>query len=1022
MYLSLKKRRFGKFFRKMFSTLFFAAAALLISLSVRAERLSFKIFTTENGLPQNVINRVMRDSRGFLWFSTEDGLSRFDGQVFVNYNIAEGLPHSQVNFALEAGDGSLWLATNGGIARMDAFVQRTNDNPKLFTIFSLTSTANKNSGVNRVNFLYQDRQNTIWAGTDDGLFRLEKNGDHENFRQVILKKSTADVSLVVRSIAGDSDGNLWIAAHNGGLFRLSRGGRVTHFSIHPTGGYDPVRAVLIDSQNELLVGHEQIGLLKMDVKSLAAFDEKDDYEMSEIESAVSRFAKSETLADKRIFSLFQSSDNHLWIGTATGIAEFDGANFQNYTQIQGLPETPYNWFAEDVNGNIWATTNQGAVKITRRGFVTFQQSEGIGVRSIWESADGELRVLTPDGKFHQLAGEKFVSVKPSFPIGTTFEFPQNVIQDSQGDLWAATKNGLYRFPKVKNFSALAKISPQKIKGLPGDFIMNLYEDSHRDIWISLADGKQKLVRWQRKTNTLQYFDESSGVPPDFIAAAFAEDAKGTLWAGNFGGGLLRYRNGSFAYFAVANGVEFGQAQALTIDKNDVLWMGTKSGGAWKISETDAEKPTFSQLTTKEGISSDNVTSIVEDALGRIYLGTERGIDWIDPKSGNIGHYSTVDGLNDNKIGISFRDSQCALWFGTANSLAKFIPQPLQLSFTPSIFITELQVAGKNLPLAELAQTAISGIEINSGQSPIVINFAGIDFAAGQALRFQHKLAGEDEWSAPTLSRSVNFANLASGNYQFLVRAVTSDGVTSQNAASVSFKILSPIYLRWWFLLLTTLIIGALIYLFYRSRFLLLLEMERIRKRIATDLHDDIGANLTRISLLSEMANQQAVNSIGNILTSIANIARESVASMNDIVWAIAPEHDSLLDLTRRMRQHAEEVFTYREIDLDFNAPVSDSKLSVNVRRDILLIFKEAVSNAAKYSDCRRVKIDFRIEHSILSLKISDDGKGFDYSKNSSGNGLLNMKTRAEKIGGKFEIQSVVEKGTSITVTISHDKK
>ncbi|MGI8555913.1 MAG: ATP-binding protein [Pyrinomonadaceae bacterium] len=288
------------------------------------------------------------------------------------------------------------------------------------------------------------------------------------------------------------------------------------------------------------------------------------------------------------------------------------------------------------------------------------------------------------------------------------------------------------------------------------------------------------------------------------------------------------------------------------------------------------------------------------------------------------------------------------------------------------------------------------------------------------MRFQHKLAGEDEWSASSPLRSVNFANLAPGNYQFLARAITSDGVTSQKAASVSFKILSPIYLRWWFLLLTSIIIGGLIYFFYRSRFLRLLEMERIRTRIATDLHDDIGANLTRISLLSEVANQQATNNGGeNILTSIADIARESVASMNDIVWAIAPEHDSLLDLTRRMRQHAEEVFTYREIDLDFNAPASDSKLSVNVRRDILLIFKEAVSNAAKYSDCRRVKIDFRIEHSILSLKISDDGKGFDYSKNSSGNGLLNMKTRAEKIGGKFEIQSVVEKGTSITVTIPH---
>ena len=151
-------------------------------------------------------------------------------------------------------------------------------------------------------------------------------------------------------------------------------------------------------------------------------------------------------------------------------------------------------------------------------------------------------------------------------------------------------------------------------------------------------------------------------------------------------------------------------------------------------------------------------------------------------------------------------------------------------------------------------------------------------------------------------------------------------------------------------LLRTSGIDDFLIMFYRYRLSRLLEMERMRTRIATDLHDDIGANLTRISLLSEVANQQ-IKSNGsneNLLPSIADIARESVASMNDIVWAISPEHDRLLDLTRRMRQHAEEVFSFRDVDLDFNAPASDLKLSVGVRRDVLLIFKEAVNNARNF--------------------------------------------------------------------------
>jgi len=200
-----------------------------------------------------------------------------------------------------------------------------------------------------------------------------------------------------------------------------------------------------------------------------------------------------------------------------------------------------------------------------------------------------------------------------------------------------------------------------------------------------------------------------------------------------------------------------------------------------------------------------------------------------------------------------------------------------------------------------------------------------------------------------------------------------------------------------------------IYSLYRARIAQLLEMERTRTRIATDLHDDIGANLTRIALLSEVANQQPGNDkIKTLLPSIADIARESVASMNDIVWAISPEHESLVDLTRRMRRHAEEVFAFRDIDLDFTAPTADSdlKLSVGARHDLLLIFKEVINNAARHSSCTKIEIAFCCDYSGLRLRIKDDGQGFNPAAlNSDGHGLRSMKRRAAALGGTLTIDS-----------------
>jgi signal transduction histidine kinase len=292
------------------------------------------------------------------------------------------------------------------------------------------------------------------------------------------------------------------------------------------------------------------------------------------------------------------------------------------------------------------------------------------------------------------------------------------------------------------------------------------------------------------------------------------------------------------------------------------------------------------------------------------------------------------------------------------------------------------------------------------------------------LRYQYRLEGTDaDWSLLSGQRTVTYGSLAPGRYSFVVRAMNSDGAVSAEPASVAFRILRPVWLRAWFLSAVGTAAGLVVYAMFRYRVRRVVEMANMRTRIATDLHDDIGANLTRIAMLSETA-RQALGADASAepnapLASIATIARESVSSMSDIVWAINPRRDSLLDLTRRMRQHAEELFTQRGIALRFDAPAEQDalKLSVDVRRDLLLIFKELVNNAARHSRCSRVEIDFHLDGSRLTLAVADNGVGFDKSTDSEGQGLTSMKRRAQRLKGAFEISSTKLAGTRAFVSV-----
>jgi signal transduction histidine kinase len=305
-----------------------------------------------------------------------------------------------------------------------------------------------------------------------------------------------------------------------------------------------------------------------------------------------------------------------------------------------------------------------------------------------------------------------------------------------------------------------------------------------------------------------------------------------------------------------------------------------------------------------------------------------------------------------------------------------------------------------------------------------IDFLGLGFGSGEVLRYQYKLEGSDaDWSPLSQQRTVTYASLASGRYTFTVRAVNSDGIMSVTPAAVAFTILRPIWQRPWFIALGLLATALATDALYRYRLGRVLEMANMRTRIATDLHDDIGANLTRIALLSEVATRQDASAgratPGTPSASIARIARESVGSMSDIVWAVNPARDSLLDLTRRMRQYAEETLVLSGIELRFEADEAreHQRLGGDIRRDLLLIFKEAVNNTARHSRCSRVVIEFGVHGSDLVLRVSDNGVGFDPTHESDGLGVLSMHRRAQRLKGTLVIMSSEGPGTTVTLTI-----
>ena len=1026
---------------------FVALSCLALTLlpgarSVSAQQLPVRTYTTADGLPRDLILRIVRDSHGFLWFCTGDGLSRFNGYEFTTYGVEQGLPHPVINDLLETRRGVYWVATNGGgVARFNPSPLQ-NEQPQISNLFTAYPVGDGPTS-SRVNVLYENRAGQVWAGTDGGLFLLEESSGQATFRRVSLNLGELEHLLVVRALVEDREGSLWVSTQGLGLVRYLPDGRTVRYMIQPWSLGDLVESLMFDPEGRLWVAHRGgagLVVFKPEPLPIAAGDKlltrtltasasgarspDQRVRLPAIPGEVFRYTTADGLASDLVGGgIFRSTDGRIWIGTDGGLTEFSDGRFRSYTTAQGLSSRSVWPGVEDRDGNLWLGSATGAMKITWSGFTTFGKADGLSnarVTSVFEDQRGELCVATEDSFINCFDGKRFTGVRPPVPReikGAGWGWNQITFQDHTGEWWLPTLYGLYRFRRVMSFEQLAHTPPKAIydqqRGqLPGTDVFRLFEDSRGDIWISIAGAVRNVVRWERATESFHVYSEAEGLPTYSPPTAYREDSAGNLWLGFYEGGLARYRDGRFRLFTQADGVAAGPVRALYLDHVGRLWVATSQGGVVRLDDPQADHPRFVSYTTADGLSSNGVSCIVEDKLGRMYFGTSRGLDQFDPQTKRVRHYTRADGLASNALTVAFRDRQGALWLGTDLGLSRLMPGPdPPQRQQPPILISGLRIAGDARPISALGETEVSGLVLNPTQNQLSIDFVGLGFAPGEGLKYQYKLAGaNEEWSAPTDQRTINYASLSPGRYRFMVRAVTADGIISPTPATITFTILRPIWQRWWFVTLVALTFGLGAAAIYRNRVRRLIELERVRTRIAADLHDDIGASLSLMAMLSEVARRQALQGnfkVGDSLSSIAASSRELIDAMSDIVWAINPNKDRFSELVKRMRRFASDVFSSRDIALQFDAAGHDHdfKLGADARREIFFIVKEGVNNIARHSACTEAVIILKVQDRSLIVELRDNGKGFAPSEANEGNGLNSMRARARKLGGDFELVS-----------------
>ncbi len=987
----------------------------LVAGAASAERLPVRAWSAADGLGHEHARCVLRDAQGFLWFCTAAGLARFDGARFQRFGVAEGLPAARVHAAAQTPDGTIWAATERGLARL---VARAGASPG--ARFEPVSRAASDFGEIRA--LLVERDGSLLAGGTDGLERIRANGGSASEPE----SRCADPELEridVRALARTPDGTLWIGGGNGRLVGVpGDGGPCFALALGSPGLW--LRALLADREGRLWIGSDD-GLARIDRPELAS-----------AETPLRHFGAGDGLVSRRIRALFETPEGTLWVGAVGALHRWDGERFYPFTMANGLPDDTFNGFAIDREGELWLASDSGGVaRLLSTGFLSYGRGDGLGhvsVGHLFTDRDGRLVVSGEvAGWISRFEDERFSAVVPRLPTAMAARVATSktwALEDHAGEWWLATVDGLVRYSKPSRLGDLAATLPLEIlgraSGLPSDWTYRLFEQADGALWVATASGDrgETLARLSTDRREISTYGPANGLPAHGGPECLAESDGGIVWVGWSDGSMLRFERGTFSTVAAIPGFPIRDLHPA----NETLWIATGGAGVRSFALTAAPGGETLQLGPPE-VAGDDVRSIAHDGAGSLYFATASGVV-VWRRGDRPRRFDTASGLaaletNSVEIGPAGE-----LWVGTFGGVSRLRRlEPAPHAPPARLWIRSLEVDGAELPISPLGQASLGPFALDSGRHRLRVAWFGPSFVPGEPLRVRYRVLGLDPaWSEPGEELALTLGGFAPGRYRLEVRSATAADDTP--SAVVSWTVAAPLWSRAWFLALVGAVLAGAGVLVHRLRVARLLELERVRTRIAGDLHDDLSASLTRISVRSEVAARSADGAdtaSASVLREIGADARALLDSTRDLVWAIDPREDSLAGLVARLRPFLDGLADPEGIavSLSTEGNLADARLSVEERRHLLLLLKEAVHNAVRHAAARAISVRIAANPSAVVLEVRDDGRGFDPEREETravGRGLRGMRARAGAIRAELSIASAPGEGTVVRILVARD--
>ncbi len=966
---------------------------------------------SDEGLPDNNVSGIAQTTDGFLWVGTVGGLVRFDGDRFDEFSPlnVEGLPVRGIRTLLLDKNERLWLSMDRGFVicaeRKSAKVLTTAD--------GLPNT--------QVQVFAEDGEGAIWMayGTRRNLAFI-KNG------HVTVLNDADGVPSGQSWIATDSQGALWLA--KGGHLCIFRKGKLEELTTFPQAG--PVRIAAARNGGMWIFSNSRLWKFQEGGKLQPA---------GEFPQRVSATA------------LLEDHTGALWIGTsADGLfRRGDSGLLQNMPSSHRQIECIF----EGREGNIWVgTTGGGLDRLRPRALQLIGTDEGLpfeSVRSVCQDTAGSIWVVMQNGMLAYNQGSNWVvaSQATNWPGGT----PICVDADPSGGVWVGTSDhGLIRYNNgdFKNW--------RTTNGLAFDAVHGLLVDANGDVWMSFFGHAQRF-----RNGVFQTVDLPVG---QHYFRAMAIDTSGDVWGGTSEGSLIRIHDG--VAIDETDRVQGGPAsiRCLYTAPDGALWIGY---GGFGIARYKDGK--YARLTTHEGLHNNFISQIVADKMGRMWLAGNGGIFQLSMTEVSnaadaivSGHkarlrpalYGRSEGLPSlqgtyDTFPSATRSADGRVWMTTRTGLAVVHTENIRDNpEVPPVLIERVIVDGEPIavydsksPLRDPDLRELKDLHddntvlrLEAIYHKLEIDFTALSFLAPENVNFRYRLEGfDDEWSEAGTDHKATYAHLSYGRYTFHVIACNNSGVWNDIGAKLNFEVQPFFWQRTSFQLtvlagFTLCVIAIVRYVSFRRlrNQVRLLEQQTLlhkeRARIAKDIHDDLGANLTQIALLSELTRQDMAAPVkaGEHVEKISSTARQVMKSLDEIVWAVNPGNDTLAHLVDYLGQFSLDFLRAPGIRCRLDLPEHPPELNVpaDIRHNLFLAVKEALNNIVKHAAAKEVRLGVDVSNGKLRVVVTDDGHGFENPPEDAwADGLRNMRQRMAEIGGECAIESHAGKGTTITFNV-----